>query len=284
MLRIGFVTCVQLGLSCMEAIYEVGGQLQLALTLHDELALAKSGRVYLDSFCEERGIPLTKLKNINDGVAARAVRAARLDWLFIVGWSQIARAEILNAPRRGVLGMHPTLLPEGRGRAAVPWAILKGLSRTGVTLFRLDEGVDSGPIVAQCVVDIVERETATTLYEKVAGAHAQLLRENWSALMDDRVPLQPQDESLATTWPGRSPEDGRLMQTMRVVEADRMIRAVTRPYPGAFLDSADGRLRVWGAGRPFESLTANGDRQKPHRLSFRDGWLDASDWVLEPLP
>src|SRR5690242_13717067 len=138
MSRVGFVTCVQLGLSCMEAIYEVGGKLDLAITLHDETAVAKSGRIYLNEFCAARHIPLVKVRNINDADALAAIASAQLDWLFIVGWSQIARRDVLNAPRKGVLGMHPTLLPQGRGRAAIPWAILLGLPETGVTLFKLD--------------------------------------------------------------------------------------------------------------------------------------------------
>jgi methionyl-tRNA formyltransferase len=137
-MRVGFVTCVQLGLSCMEAIYEAGGELSFAGTLQDHQAVSKSGRVYIDEFCRARGIPLAKFRNVNDADAVEAIRAAQLDWLMIVGWSQIAREPVLAAPRLGVLGMHPTLLPLGRGRAAVPWTILLQLPEAGVTLFKLD--------------------------------------------------------------------------------------------------------------------------------------------------
>ena len=133
-MRFGFVTCVELGLSCMQAIYDAGGHLDLAITLPDDRAVSKSGRVYLDTFCNAHAIPLIKSPNINDETVISAVREHEIDWLFIIGWSQIAHAEILAAPTRGALGMHPTLLPEGRGRAAIPWAILKGLHQTGQTL------------------------------------------------------------------------------------------------------------------------------------------------------
>lgn len=131
MIKVGFVTCVQLGYSCMEAIYEVGGKLDLAISLLDNQAKSKSGRIYLDSFCNSKGIPLLKASHVNNPEVIQSIKDAQLDWLFIIGWSQIASQEVLEAPKRGVLGMHPTLLPTGRGRAAIPWAILKGLSKIG---------------------------------------------------------------------------------------------------------------------------------------------------------
>ena len=136
----------------MEAIYDVGGKLELSITLHDDKARAKSGRVYIDKFCYAKKIPLLKINNINDAEAVEYVK--QLDWLFIIGWSQIAGKIILGTPTFGVLGMHPTLLPVGRGRASIPWAILHQLSETGVTLIKLDEGVDTGPIVAQFIIPL----------------------------------------------------------------------------------------------------------------------------------
>lgn len=276
-MRFGFVTCVQLGLTCMEEIYEVGGHLDIAMSLPDDQARAKSGRIYLDEFCSERGIPLVKFGNVNDPEAVAALRDADLDWLFIIGWSQIAREAVLAAPRRGVLGMHPTLLPEGRGRAAIPWAILKGLPETGVTLFQLDQGVDTGPILAQEVVAIEPRETAGSLYERVARAHRSLIRRVWTELASDQLSPQPQDPLTGSVWPGRRPEDGQLDPAMSCAEADRLIRAVTRPYPGAFLDMDGRRLRVWTAE------PGNGQNGTTH-LRFSDGALDLLDYGYEDLP
>ena len=244
-MRAGFVTCVQLGLSCMEAIYEVDGELTLAFTLHDHLAVNKSGRVRIDEFCEQRDLPLIKLRHINDGELVATIRREQLDWLFVIGWSQIAGPEVLTAVKKGVLGMHPTLLPEGRGRASIPWSILKGLSQTGVTLFKLDEGVDTGAIVDQEVVPIAADETATTLYERIISSHVSLMRSSWPKLVDGSVLLKPQDESNASVWPGRSPEDGIILPTMSMVEIDRLVRAVTHPYPGAYWDNPLGRIVVW---------------------------------------
>ena len=277
-LRFGFVTCVQLGLSCMEEIEGAGGRLDAVLTIPDDKAPAKAGRVYVDAYCAARSIPLLKSKNVNDGDAVAWLRHQSLDWLFIIGWSQIARAEVLASVARGAIGMHPTLLPEGRGRAAVPWAILKELRETGVSLFKLDQGVDTGPIMAQERIPIAPRETATTLYAKVEVAHRSLMRRVWPLLVRDEVLLVPQDESRATVWPARTPADGRLDRAMRVVDADRLVRAVTHPYPGAFLDEGPTRWRIWSA---IPAGTAPETPGKSFR--FADGDLLGLEVAQEPL-
>lgn len=273
-MRVGFVTCVQLGLSCMEAIYDAGGELVFVGSLLDTQAPGKSGRVFLDEFCSRHRIPLAKFRNINDPAAVAAIRAAELDWLMIIGWSQIARDEVLAAPRLGVLGMHPSLLPVGRGRAAVPWAILLDLPETGVTLFKLDGGIDTGPIVAQVRLPLAPREDASSLYERVNAAHRTLILDNWSDLMAGTLQFRPQDSSQATVWPGRTPEQGRLHSSMPLLEADRLVRAVTRPYPGAFIDLDGRRLRIWKGEPVSEAGSGAGTHEV---LPFGDGFLRILD-------
>ncbi len=277
-MRFGFVTCVLLGRACMDAIYGVGGSLDLVMTLQDDLAAKKAGRVSVDAFCADHGIDLVKIRNINDSSAIQSVREHDLDWLFIIGWSQIARTPLLSAPRRGVIGMHPTLLPKGRGRAAIPWAILKGLSETGVTMFKLDEGVDTGPIVAQETIPLSAGETASTLYEKVVCAHSDLIRSTWGVLVDNLIVLRPQDSAVASEWPGRRPEDGMISPQMKTVDAERLIRATTHPYPGAFWKEGAGILRIWiGVIGTEHEEPPDGAR----RIRLSDGVIDALDYELE---
>jgi methionyl-tRNA formyltransferase len=280
-MRFGFVTCVQLGLACMEEIYRAGGRLDLVITLHDRLSRQKSGRIYVDQFCAEHGIKVVKIRHINDQEAVAAVQESAIDWLFIIGWSQIAGQVALDAPTRGCIGMHPTLLPQGRGRAAIPWAILKGLDKTGVTMFKLDAGVDTGPILAQETILLAPDETATTLYERVAAAHQTLIARVWPELVADTLALQVQDESLATEWPGRKPEDGIILPEMDCVAVDRLVRAVTHPYPGAFIEQQGNRYTVW-SGRAHANLSVDDDfcTDAENHLWFKvaDGVFEATDW------
>jgi methionyl-tRNA formyltransferase len=249
-MRIAFCTCVQIGRSCIESVLELGGRFDLFLTLHDHKATSKSGRIYLDDLAQEHGVPLYKLNHINDPDVEQILVDRQIDWLFIIGWSQIASSRLLSVPHKGVIGAHPTLLPEGRGRAAVPWAILKGMKKTGVTFFKMDEGVDTGPILDQLSIDIASNETATELYSKVNQAHVLLMPQIWPKLMSDTLVERVQDEQQATYWPGRTPADGEITPEMTLDQVDRLVRATTHPYPGAYVTLASGgRVVVWGGGK-----------------------------------
>jgi methionyl-tRNA formyltransferase len=162
------------------------------------------------------------------------------------------RDPFIATAREGVFGMHPTLLPRHRGRAPIPWAILAGLARTGVTLFEIvDATADSGAIVGQVVVDIARDETATTLFDRLAGAHVDLVREYVPQLLARTAPRVPQDASRASVWPRRTPADGIIDWETRASFLYDWVRAQTRPYPGAFTFLGDQKVVVWRA-RPVE--------------------------------
>jgi len=269
--KVAFTTCVQLGLSCIEEIYRIGGDIDLLITLKDEKARNKSGRIYLDAISKKYNVPLLKINNINDYEVIAALKKYEIDWLFIIGWSQIAKKEVLETPKKGCIGMHPTLLPVGRGRAAIPWAILKGLKQTGVTMFKLDEGVDTGDIIGQGIIDLSENTTATELYKKVNDMHIKLISEYWDEIMNDSITLTKQNEDDATVWPGRKPEDGEIFNSMTMDEADRLVRAVTHPYPGAFYRNGEKILRIWSA-------KTNSDKGE---IKLRDGYLTPIDYEIE---
>ena len=251
-MRIGFVTAVKLGLECLEEIERLGGKLSLLITLEDDTATKKSGRVQLDDYARRNGVPLHKTLHINEPATIETIRLADLDYLLVIGWSQLISPEIFSLIKKGLLGMHPTLLPEGRGRAPIPWTILKGLKRSGVSLFELRPEVDSGDIMGVETYDVDPDETATTLYEKACHAHVSLIRKIWPDLSTDSLQGQPQNEEKATHWPQRRPEDGRIADQLSLEEIDRLVRATTHPYPGAFL-SIDGEKFIIWSGRIIET-------------------------------
>ena len=234
-MKFGFVTCVKLGFSCIKKIYAVGGKLDLVITLDDTLGVNKSGRIYLDDFCKENKIELLKIRHVNNPIVFRKIKSMKIDWLFIIGWSQIASKEIVNAPEFGCIGAHPTLLPKGRGRASIPWAIIKNLKYTGLTFFKIDEEVDTGDILYQKKIKITVKETAATLYEKINNEHKNIIQKIWEDLNSNNIKSKPQDDTLATYWKGRTPLDGELHYDMKVEEVDRLVRATTIPYPGAYI-------------------------------------------------
>ncbi|MEJ9228295.1 methionyl-tRNA formyltransferase [Peribacillus butanolivorans] len=269
--KMAFATCVQLGLSCIQEIYKIGGNLDLLITLEDDKAKNKSGRIYLDNIATEHSVPLLKIDNINNQEVLNTLKEHQIDWLFIIGWSQIAKKEVLETPTFGCIGMHPTLLPVGRGRAAIPWAIIKGLKETGVTMFKLDEGVDTGDIIGQGVISLDQNITATDLYQKVDEMHITLIVKYWDDIVTNNITLLKQNEADATEWPGRKPEDGEILNTMTMDEADKLVRAVKHPYPGAFYKDGDKTFRVWSAKTNKDDGV----------IQLRDGYLIPIDYEIE---
>jgi len=275
-LKLGFVTCVKLGLSCMEEIYKNGYQLEIIVTLKDEIGKNKSGRIYVDEFAKKNSIQVLKIKNVNEAVVINKLKELKIDWLFIIGWSQIAKKEILDAPNFGVIGMHPTLLPKGRGRASIPWAIIKGLSKTGVSAFKLDEGVDTGPIVDQIEIELNDDETATTLYSKVNDTHIALMKSVLEKIHNANFNMITQNDAEATEWSGRKPEDGELNFEMSVEEVDRLVRATTHPYPGAFIFEKDKKRVIWKGKIVETKINHVGE---DNFLKFKDGYYEIVEYT-----
>lgn len=275
-MKFAFVTCVQIGLSCMEAIYDVNGKLDLIISIPDEKAKKKSGRIYVDDFATKNSIPVVKSNHINDSVVIETIKAHNIDWLFIIGWSQIASKEVIEAPRLGAIGAHPTLLPIGRGRAAIPWAIIKGLDKTGVSFFKMDEGVDTGLLLKQEEVLIRQDETALTLYDKVNKAHETLIKKLFLELKKNNIKGIVQDESKATYWEGRKPKDGEISLEMSVFDVDRLVRATTKPYPGAFIIDEGKKIIIW-KGMISEVVL---ETSVFYEIKLKDGYFYAKNYEV----
>jgi methionyl-tRNA formyltransferase len=237
-----------IGRRSIEAAAASGAEITGIVTLPGEPSPDRSGQCRFDDLAAELGATLIASGDVNDGATIGAITELAPDAIFVVGWSQLVGEELISLAPTGVFGMHPTLLPRHRGRAAVPWAILSGLATTGVTLFEIvDPTADSGPIVGQVDVPIHPDDTATTLYERLAEAHEELIRTYVPALARGDAPRLAQDESRASAWPKRTPRDGIIDWHTRAPYLHDWVRAQTRPYPGAFTFLRDKRVVVWRA-------------------------------------
>jgi len=247
-MRVVWVSYDTIGRECLLAASEAGAEIAAVVTLPGPIDPDRSGQCSFDEPATSLGVPLLKLENVNAPETVEAVRAVEPDSIFVVGWSQLVHEELIALAPKGVFGMHPTLLPRHRGRAPIPWAILSGLARTGVTLFEIvDATADSGPIVGQIGVEVAADETATTLMDKVTRAHVELIREFLPLLVAGTASRRAQDARRASTWPRRTPSDGIIDWETRAEYLYDWVRAQTRPYPGAFTYVGDEKLVVWRA-------------------------------------
>ena len=251
-MRTVWVSFDTMGRDCLEAAAESGAEIVGVVTLPGPIDPNRSGQCAFDRVAASLGAALVETTDVNVKSTLDAVRALDPELVFVVGWSQLVREPFIALAREGVFGMHPTLLPRHRGRAPIPWALLSGLARTGVTLFEIvDASPDSGAIVGQAVVDIAPDETAETLFARIADAHVELIREYMPPLLARTAARLPQDPRRASSWPKRTPADGIIDWETRAPYLYDWVRAQTRPYPGAFTFLGEEKVVVWRA-RPVE--------------------------------
>jgi len=172
------------------------------------------------------------------------VRALQPDFLFSFYYRNMLTPALLEAPSRGALNMHGSLLPKYRGRVPVNWAVINGERETGATLHYMTVKPDAGDIVAQQAVPILPDETAGEVFEKVAAAAANILDRSLPGLIAGTAPRTPQDLSKGTYCRGRRPEDGRIDWRRSGREIHNLVRGVAPPYPGAFTVIAGRTLHL----------------------------------------
>ncbi len=192
-----------------------------------------------------RGVPVLTPASPNDPALIARVAELRPDIVLSVWYRRLLGDALLALPRVAALNLHGSLLPAYRGRAPLNWVLVNGETRTGVTLHHMTAEADAGDIVAQEPLDIHPDDTASTLYGRMVKVGVDVLREAYPAVLAGTAPRRPQDHARATVFGRRRPEDGRVTWTWPAARIANMIRAVTHPYPGAFVGDGGGRLHLW---------------------------------------
>jgi len=191
----------------------------------------------------EMGLPVRTPARVRRDVAEHeAFAALGLDAAVVVAYGLILPKPMLDAPRRGCLNIHASLLPRWRGAAPIHAAVLAGDAETGITIMRMDEGLDTGPMLLREATPIGRRETTAEVHDRLSEMGARLVLR---ALEED-PPAVPQPEEGATYAPKLGKENGRLDWSETAVALDRRVRAMT-PWPGAFTALGGEVLRVLAA-------------------------------------
>lgn len=197
-------------------------------------------------FAQSHSIAVRVIQDsMNESGLLDAVAAWKPNVFVVAGWYHMMPKTWRElAP---AYGLHASLLPDYSGGAPLVWAMINGETKTGITLFQMAEGVDSGPIAGQREEPIRSDDTIATLYARIEEHGIALLHEVLPQLANGTLRLRVQDESQRRFFPQRSPEDGLINWSQDAAVIDRFIRAQTRPYPGAF-STFDGKaLYIWRA-------------------------------------
>jgi methionyl-tRNA formyltransferase len=243
-LKVLFLGYSQLGYRAVRLLRELGCEVAAVVTHHDDPAENRWYRTPAEA-ARELGLPLhysDELAAAPGGIGALAGRLAP-DLVLSVFYRDLLPAPVLAAGRLAALNLHPSLLPAYRGRAPINWVLVRGETRTGVTLHHMIGRADAGDVVGQRAIEIAPRETALTLYRKVEEEGVLLLAEMLPRVAAGTAPRLPQDESRASVFGRRRPEDGRIDWSWPAARIDSLVRAVAPPWPGAFAE-VEGR-RAW---------------------------------------
>ena len=192
------------------------------------------------------GVPVLQPAKVRASEAVAEIAALRPDLGVLADYGQIIPSALLDLPARGMLNLHPSLLPRHRGATPIPATIAAGDSEGGVSIIRMDEGIDTGPIVASRVWPLDGTERAPDLEAQAAEAGAALLEEVVGAWLDGELPARKQGAEGATVTRPFRREDARLDPSRPARELERHVRA-NAPWPGSFVDTDLGRVAVLAA-------------------------------------
>ncbi|MCA9561578.1 MAG: methionyl-tRNA formyltransferase, partial [Myxococcales bacterium] len=261
-LRVVFMGTPDFAVPGLEALVEAGCQVVGVVSQPDRPKGRgrKVQRTPVAACADRHGLPVFQWPRLNDTSFA-TLRDLRPDLCVVVAYGKILPRRYLELPPHGCLNVHASLLPALRGAAPIQWAVIRGHQRTGISIMRMDAGMDTGDVALTVPTTISRDETAGELHDRLAPLGAQALGRALEALCAGALTFTPQDHGAATLAPMLTKEDGRLDWSWPAQQVHDRVRG-TSPWPGAFVERADGprkihRTRLAEGGGPPGTVIAH---------------------------
>jgi methionyl-tRNA formyltransferase len=222
-------------------------QISMVFSLDEKYSAGVSGYYPIHKTANENAIEFVKFRKINDEKTIKRLKAISPDYIFVVGLSQLVGRDVLKCALKGVIGLHPTALPNFRGRAPMVWQILLGVRESKITMFLMNQGVDAGDIIGQEPYIINDTDYAEDLDRKGLIALRSLAKRVLNQIKTDTIKPVRQNEAEATYLLMRTPEDGQIDWSLPCEKIQCLVRAVSRPFPGAFSYYEGVKVVFWRA-------------------------------------
>jgi methionyl-tRNA formyltransferase len=223
-------------------------------------------------FAEAQGLRVLQPGSLKGAIAQTEFAGLKSDAAVVAAYGKLLPKAVLNAPRLGCLNIHPSLLPRHRGASPVATAILQGDETTGVTVMLLDEGLDTGPLLAQAKTPIGPEDGTPAMTRRLFDMGADLLIEALAGLDAGKLKPQPQDEEQATLSKRLSREDGHIGWKVSADDIARKVRAY-HPWPGTFTAWGDKTVKMLEA---TATPRIAGDTRKPGTVTVTDGQIEVA--------
>ncbi len=242
--RIVWVGFHQEGEIAFENLIKSDANIVGVITLTKEEMDKRSGSIEYSQLCADTTIPAYEVSNINSDESLEIIKKLNPDMMCVIGWSQILSKDVLDTADL-VVGAHASYLPKNRGSAPVNWAIINGEKSTGNTLMVLSSSVDTGDIVLQERFPITLFDSCDTIYHKVAITNSTMILNTVKAFNNNDIRYTKQIITDSKLLPRRKPEDGLIDWNADNLMVYNFIRALTKPYPGAFTEIDGIKIFAW---------------------------------------
>ncbi len=239
----------------------------------------------LHDFCKTHDINVIDTTNVNSKETLVSLEEEHPHYLFTLGWSQIFKKEFITCFSEFVVGTHPTKLPHGRGRAPLPWTILEDLRESAVSFFKIDTGIDTGKLIFQREFKIAPGTYVKDLYATVAKELGYGFHDIYKSIVNNKtITFLTQDEEGATIRGKRTPSDGFINFNQTVNEVEKLVRAVSEPYPGAYCYYKDKKITFWEAETDTENKYSGtlGQVLRKNKKGILVQFSDGSLWLNQP--
>ena len=242
-MKILFIGTVEFSKKALQKLIELNAQVVGVCT--KESSEFNSDFADLRPLCEKNKIPYKFTDNVNSKDNCDWIKSFNPDIIFCFGWSNLLKKNILTLTPMGVLGFHPSKLPQNRGRHPLVWALALGLKKSASTFFFMDEGIDSGEILSQKDFDILSTDDAQILYDKFVNIALLQIEEFLPQLEKKTYQTIKQNDEVSNIWRKRAKIDGQIDFRMGSRAIYNLVRALTKPYVGAHINYKDKEIIVW---------------------------------------
>lgn len=242
-MKILFIGTVQFSYKALEKLIELKAEI-VGVCTKDKSSF-NSDFADLTPLCNKNNIPFKSVEDINSIENISWINSLKPDIIFCFGWSNLIKKELLTLTPMGVVGYHPTALPQNRGRHPLIWALALGLKRSASTFFFMEEGADNGDILSQKEFDILYEDDAKSLYNKVSILALNQIETFLPMLQNNNFQRIKQNHNIANIWRKRGKFDGKIDFRMTSNAIYNLVRALTRPYVGAHIEYKDKDVSIW---------------------------------------
>ena len=257
-MRVVFMGTPDFAVGTLEALLEAGHEVVAVVTQPDKPK--GRGKTLMPTPVKEaalaRMIPVLQPKKVREPEFVETLRKIGPDVIVVAAFGQIISKEILEMPRYGCINVHASLLPAYRGAAPIQWAVINGDKESGVTIMRMNEGLDTGDMIDKVVVPLDENETGGSLFDKLSAAGAKLCAEVLEKLENGTAVFEKQPELSTTDYAAMIDKKmGKINWERPAKEIEQLIRGLN-PWPSAYTSVNGKNLKLWTASVVYEEREA----------------------------